>query len=301
MKGSLRASVVTASHDHSPDLKAWFAALASQTASPADYEVLLTNPGYPIDHPSALGEVVAVFPEAQMRTRRIGFGGRASALNDAVAHTTGEVVIFLADDFIGGPEFVAAHLRFHREHPETEAVGIGLAFLPPHYRTPLGTWLEESGRLIGVPIQPDTAEVPERFFFVGNSSVKRELLVRAGPLDERFPAHAWDDFEFSQRLLRAGMRSLLVPDAVVEHHHPLDLPDREQAMRDAGIAARIYLAAYPGEKVLPETATWPEWRHRVRLARAQAQALLAPSKATRQWWWHARLEAAFAKGYRKSG
>jgi GT2 family glycosyltransferase len=297
----MKVSVVTASHDHAPDLVGWFNALAAQTVPKFDYEVVLTNPDYPIDHPRALASVLVRHPEAQIQTRRIGPGGRSAALNDGLAHTTGDVVIFLADDFIPGPEFVATHLRFHEERPEAEAVGVGLAVLPPEYRTPFGTWLEESGRLIGVPIRPDISEIPDHFFFAGNSSVKRELLRRAGQFDERFPAHAWEDFEYGQRLRQAWMRSTLVPDAVVEHHHHLDLADREHTMRDAGMAARIYLANHPDEKVLPETATWPEWRHRVRLARARAQTMLTRNKATRQWWWHARLEAAFAEAYRKGG
>jgi GT2 family glycosyltransferase len=210
-------------------------------------------------------------------------------------------VIFLGDDFIPGSGFVDAHLRFHDDHPEVEAVGVGLAFLTPEYRTPYGTWLEQSGQLVGIPLRREMKHVPDHFFYVGNASVKRELLRRAGPLDERFPAHAWDDFELGQRLRKAGMRSTLVPEAVVEHHHHLEQADREATMQEAGTAARIYQAIHPEDPVAPETANWPVWRHAIRLLRARIQASLLPGRATRQWCWRARLDAAFAKGYRKSG
>jgi hypothetical protein len=223
------------------------------------------------------------------------------ALYEALARSRGSILIFLADDFIPGERFVEAHLDFHALNPEPEAVGIGLGILPPEHRTPFGVWLEESGSLFGVPFRSDVDTVPEHFFYVGNSSLKRELLDRAGPLDERFRGHAWDDFELGQRLIREGMRSRLVAGTLAVHAHALDLPEREEMLRDAGAAARVFESLYPGASPAPKTALWPAWRHWVRVARARVELALAPRDATLVWWWRARLDAAYASGYRQGG
>mgnify|MGYP003581383863 CR=1 FL=1 len=295
-----RVSIVSAVDDHPPDLQVWFEAISSQTLSSDQYEVIVVDATHELDHEAALKEFNAKSTLGRnISWHRIAPGGRACALNHALKLAKGELVIFLGDDNIPSPRFAAAHLDFHKAHPEPEAVGIGPAVLPPQFRNPFSIWLEESGQLFGIPIRADMTEVPKTFFYVSNASVKRELLDKAGRFDERFQNHAWDDHEFDQRLCAAGMEARFVPDARTIHFDRINLAYREHAMRRAGAAAKVYLIDHPARGSWFKTVTSPGWRHWLRVAAARLRLAFKASDDSLIGWWRARLDAAFAAGYRK--
>jgi GT2 family glycosyltransferase len=303
---ALRVSIVTAvnyagssTQERPPDLSPWFRALCNQTLPAESYEVIIADSKHTLDYAAALARFRA---DEEVRARviclRTERGGRALALNRALELAAGDLIIFLGDDFLPPPGFAEAHLRFHEEHPEPEAVGVGTALLPPELRNPFAVWLEESGELFGVPFRADMTEVPEEFFYVANASVKRGLLRRVGRFDERFAHHAWDDFEYGQRLRAAGMRAHLVPGARAAHVHDIDLPDRERSLRDAGAAARIFVTSYPGDYAWLEGIGLPAWRLRLQVASARVRLAATRTERARVVWWRARMNAALADGYR---
>lgn len=299
-----RVSIVTAvnhggaAYERLLDLRAWFQALCDQTLPAESYEVIVVDAAHVVDHQTALTRFRAgAKVSADISYHRIERAGRARALNRALELATGDLTIFLGDDIMPPPGFAEAHLRFHAEHTEAEAVGVGSAIIPPAFRNPFSAWLEESGRLFGVPFRADMTEVPEEFFYVGNASVKRELLERAGRFDERFAHHAWDDFEFGLRLRAAGMRAGFVPDARADHVHDIDLRGRECAVRDAGAAARAYVTDHPESRVWFRTANLPSWLHRLRVTSARVRLAAARTDDALVRWWLARLDAALADGY----
>jgi GT2 family glycosyltransferase len=282
-----------------PDLRPWFRALCNQTLPAESYEVIIADSKHTLDYGAALARFRAE-EEVRVRVicRRTERGGRALALNRALELAAGDLVVFLGDDFLPPPGFAEAHQRFHEEHPEREAVGVGTALLPPEYRNPFSVWLEESGELFGVPFRADITEVPEEFFYVANASVKRGLLERAGRFDERFAHHAWDDFEYGQRLRALGARARLVPGARAAHVHHINLPERERSLRDAGAAARVLVMSHPGDYAWLEGMRLPAWRHRLQVASARARLAATRTERARVVWWRARLNAALAEGYR---
>jgi GT2 family glycosyltransferase len=266
---------------------------------PDRFEVVLVDGYGVVDYERALAAVKHEFPDGPLiQYLRLDTPSRARALNAGLRRCRGRVVVFLGDDFFPPRDFVERHLEFHTHHPETEAVGIGTAPLVPEHRTPFTRWLEESGRLFGIPFRSDgSTEVPEQFFYVANASVKRCFLEQAGGFDERFVAPAWDDFEYGRRLARCGMRSYLVPGASAAHFHPITLAEREGAIHQAGQAARTYVRAVADTSPIPQTATWPRWRHLLRLGKARLRLLALPGDPSQIEYWRARLDAAFAAGY----
>ena len=120
----------------------------------------------------------------------------------------------------------------------------------------------------GVPFSDDMTSVPEKFFYAGNCSVKREFLRAAGPLDEDFRYHAWDDYELGLRLSKLGMKASFLPAgesrARSRHFAGGTLPDhdegrqirecvREEESRRPSILAR----QVPGAAM----ALSPRWPH----------------------------------------
>ena len=297
-----RVSIVTGIHEYRTCERKWLAAARAMTIAADEFEVILVDGSRHPNYEEIFRAFSAGVPDqSNIFYHRIKRGGRAASLNFAIERARADLIIFLADDFIIGPDFVRTHLRFHEQHPEPEAVGIGSAMIPAAIGTPFSSWLERTGRFFSVPFSAEMTEVPENFFYVGNSSVKRELLTRAGSFDERFQEHAWDDFEFGQRLFGAGMRALFIPEACALHEHAIDLAERERSSESAGVAAHIHHLIHNDAR--------QDWRsrlgrshvnHFVRTQAARARMSLLPSRAATEHWWGRRLDAAFARGYRRA-
>jgi len=56
-----------------------------------------------------------------------------------------------------------------------------------------------------------------------NLAIKREIFLRLGGFDRRFPLAAGEDREFCDRCQARGLELVRAPDAVVDHHHALTL------------------------------------------------------------------------------
>jgi len=294
----LRASVVTSIHEYRGCEEAWLESMRTQTACSDEFEVILVNSSKYSEYERFINQL-ANGTGPSISYHRLSPRGRAESLNQALDLAKGEVIIFLTDDFVAPPHFVATHLLFHRNHAESEAVAIGSAIIPAEQSSPFAAWLERSGKFFGVPFTAEMASVPEDFFYVGNASVKRALIDRAGRFNEKFGEHAWDDFEFGQRLLAAGMKATYLADALAVHVHPIALRERERAMRFAGAAAKVYLSIYPGNYEWRDALEASSLYHWFRRANTRARMLFSKSDAAVEDWWTSRLDAAFAKGYRE--
>jgi GT2 family glycosyltransferase len=292
-------SVVTAIDDHVLDPRLLLRALARQTTPSDRFEAILVDPhGLPA-WPPAHAEWLSEGPAVPVRYERIDGQGRARALNRALDLASGELIIFLADDFIPGPEFVASHLCFHAERTDPETVGIGRVSFPPALRAnPFMDWLESRGGVFGVKLDEARPKIPEDFFFVGNASVKRALIDAAGRFDEDFLFHCWDDFEYGLRLGAAGMRAELVAGADTVHEHPLTLRERSLQMRQAGLSAATLERKLPGDGPWPGPADVPVWRWRAAAAKWWCRHGLTRREEYRRRFYDRTLNGAFAAGMR---
>lgn len=297
----IQVSIISAVDDVLDDLAGWFNALNSQTLSNESYEVILVDSSHDTGHQAAFNQ----FREEGWLGHHVGYyrtdpGGRAVALNRGLDLARSDLIVFLGDDCLPPLDFAESHLRFHQLNTAPEAVAVGPALFPPDLRTPFSDWLERTGRLFGVPFDPHTTSVSEDFFYVANASVKRELLDRAGRFDEQFRHHVMDDFELGQRLRSAGMKAEFLPEATVVHLHRIDLTERERAIRLAGTAARVYALAHPEAYRWSNSMNFPAALHQLRNALTYVGMRVRKNDSARIRWWHARLAAAFAEGYRNS-
>src|SRR5262249_53501292 len=142
-------------------------------------------------------------------------------------------------------------------------------------------------------------QVPSDFFYVGNASVKRKFLDRAGRFNESFAHHAGDDFEFGRRLCLAGMKATYVPEAVAQHIDPLKLAERERSMWEAGRATKL-MESLHGDQKLSKTRTSSAIHCWLRIIAARLRLAIERNDAALTTWWDRRLDAAFAEGYRQA-
>src|SRR2546423_10121413 len=124
-----RASIVTALHEFRTCEELWLEAIMKQTLPSEEFEVILVDA---VGHPTYQQLMKQFCSNARhVSYHQIPAHGRARALNHALSIAKSDLIIFLADDFVAGPELVAGHLKFHEENPEPEAVGVGAGPVAP--------------------------------------------------------------------------------------------------------------------------------------------------------------------------
>jgi GT2 family glycosyltransferase len=294
-----KISVVIAADDHPPDLDRFLGALISQTAPPADYEIIIVDAALSDDYGPAYGRALSRKPaELRLHYERIAKGGRAKSCNHALLLARAPIILFLADDSLASPRTVEAHLRFHEQNPENGKVGIGSTILPPEFRTHFSLWLEQSGSLFGIPFSDHMTSVPAEFFYAGNTSVKRDLLLQAGPFDENFRYHVGDDYELGLRLRKLGMHAVFLPDARVEHFHNLSLEERCKAMNRAGQSSRVFERLHPGYHFWHIKCLLPPWCYEFYGRVALLRYRLSLRERHLIPYYRAKLDASFVAGYR---
>src|SRR5262245_59865907 len=101
------------------------ASLLAQEAPGCEYEVIVSdNAGAWEDGVRRAQEQVPGVSVVYVKSVCEGLW-RSRALNAGIEVSSGKIVVLLAGDFTPGAGFVAAHWKFHSDHPPAESVAIG--------------------------------------------------------------------------------------------------------------------------------------------------------------------------------
>jgi len=235
-------TVVIPTRDRKSLLVETLGRLARQTGDP-HFEVVVVDDGSADGSPAAVRELAAREP-LEVRLLEQPPLGPAAARNRALAAARAPVCLFINDDTWPRPDLVERHARFHRDHPEPEAALLGSIVVPPDPPpTPFMEWLAEINFDYEGIIVPDDAGGGR--FFTANVSAKTELVRDEGGFDESFPQAAHEDIDLGLRLEKHGMRLVYDLDAVVEHHHPLDLQSAIEREYDIGRSLAALVKRHP--------------------------------------------------------
>jgi glycosyl transferase family 2 len=250
-------SVIVALNPHEGDLRAILDGYAMQAGMQDHFELIVVDNGTQPGAAALCAEHGLALPGLRVRCVESLTPGRAAANNAGVRASAGELLIFVADDFVPGLTLVRSHVEFHR-YLVRPAVGIGPAYFTAGCRTdPFRRWLEESGRLFGVPFRTAALDWSRDFFYVGNASLTRGLYERVGGFDETFEYDLFDDLEFGMRLRVHDVKTHLLPKALAWHDHAVTLAERMTAMRRSGEAACRYEQRQPGVRPWAAIADLP--------------------------------------------
>ena len=116
----MEASLIIATYNRAEKLRSCLAALSNQTQPATDFEVVVVVDGSTDGTEEMLADLEVPFA---LRVILQPNTGQPAALNRGAAESLGRIAIFLDDDIIVAPEFVAEHLRLHETHDQV--VGIG--------------------------------------------------------------------------------------------------------------------------------------------------------------------------------
>lgn len=227
-----------------------------QTAGSASYEVVLVNDG-------STDETPAVIERARARAT-CAFtvidqpnSGLAKGRNAGIARARGERIVFIDDDVLPLPDFVAEHLRSHDAAPRAIVRGGAINVenfeeLPP----PVWRLKDYSGN----------------FFWTTNVSVPLDAIRAIGGFNETFAEYGWEDIDVGLRLRFAGIRAVFNRRALVYHYKPAPRGEAvERMIRQSRAQARtaVQLAGiHPHWRVYAATGDNPLQRGLHRIARA---------------------------------
>lgn len=291
------ASVIVAVNPHEHDLGAVMEAWAAQRDA-GRYEVLVANNGSRPGLAAAHAAHRWRNPRTPVRLIPVARSGRAAMNNAGVGASSGELVLFVADDLVPTEGVIAAHRAFH-EALVSPAAGVGSAYFPPALRAdPFRRWLEDSGRLYGAPLTRCPAAWPADFFFVGHASMTRETFERIGRFDESFVYDLFDDDDYGRRLRALGLHTHFLPRALAWHDHPVTLDERITAIERLGEASRRYEERCAPPHSWTGLAQAPLHELEARREELRASRPAAGPVTGFEAWWMAELDCAFLRGYR---
>ena len=235
-------SVVIPTHRRPGTLFLVLDALGRQEGPPA-FEVVVVDDGSGDSTADRLPAYRAPYP---LRSFFQQNSGPAQARNRGVAEARGDVIVFLGDDTVPEPGFLAAHARGHAGKAGGSVAVLGYTTWPAGRPvSPFLHHINERGLQFGYALIEDPEAVPFNFFYTSNISVPRRLLQEAGLFDVTFPHAAWEDIELAYRLSKRGMRILYRPEAVARHHHDVTFASFRRRQERSGEAASIFFEKHP--------------------------------------------------------
>ncbi|HVE71766.1 MAG TPA: glycosyltransferase [Thermoanaerobaculia bacterium] len=172
--------------------------------------------------------------------------GPGNARNHGVSLASGKIVVFIGDDTVPEPTFLAEHARVHREADDDPMVAaLGYTGWPSGERvTAFMDYINDYGLQFGYKLIKDGAVVPFNFFYTSNISIDREVLA-AHPFDTTFPSAAWEDIELAYRLDAKGLKIRYNARAVTRHHHPMSVDSFARRQYTVGKSGAIFFEKHP--------------------------------------------------------
>ncbi len=232
-------SIVIPTYNRLTMLQRVLDALQQQVGAP-EFETIVVNDG-------STDETATVIAER----RDISFisqtnSGPGRARNAGVSLARGRFVIFIGDDTVPEPGFLAEHARIHEESGNDPLVAcLGYTGWPDDGRvTAFMDYINDYGLQFGYRLIKDGETVPFNFFYTSNISIDRQLLFDH-PFDTTFPSAAWEDIELAYRLDALGLKIRYNARAITRHYHPMTVDSFARRQYTVGKSGAIFYRKHP--------------------------------------------------------
>lgn len=222
-------SVLIATRNRAQLLVSTLDALCEQEWPGCPFEILVVDNASVDETAEAVAAVAsrAAVPIVYLREER---PGKSHALNTAITHARGELLVLTDDDVLPSPAWLARYATAFAETGADYAVGRIL----PLWETPPPRWM--SPALYGVLAVPDggtrrlelVKRVNEQIMPLGaNMAVRRHVVDRIGGWNPNLgklqgTLRTGEDHEFALKMLEAGFAGVYEPTALVHHRVPAE-------------------------------------------------------------------------------
>jgi glycosyltransferase involved in cell wall biosynthesis len=232
---TVEMSVITATRNRAQVLRRCLDALASQSLPSSRYEVLVADDASTDDTPGVIAEAQRGTRCEIRMFRLMQRSGVAASRNRAIGDARGDIIVFVDDDSLAPPPFLAAHLEAHTAY-STGIVCRGPVIVTHSLDRPFES---RAGIL----------DISTAFFDTDNGSVRKEYLVRAGLFDEEFFPYGWEGLDLGFRLRELGLRRVYRRDAALYHYQPEVSPESLDALltkeEERARTARLFFTKHP--------------------------------------------------------
>lgn len=253
----MRATIQLCTYNRSDLLERVLEACFEQTVAPDTYEVVLVNDGS-IDRTPEVIEAASARASCAFTAITQPNAGLARGRNVGIAASRGERIIFIDDDVLPMPNFVAEHLRGAEGAPDVVVRGAVIE-VESFDRLPPPVW--------------SLRNYSANWFWTSNVSASRRKLEEVGGFDETFSEYGWEDIELGLRLRAARTRAVFNRYAVAFHYKPkssaaIDLDALVRQKRAQARTARVLARKHPSWRVALATGDNPVQRSLHRASRA---------------------------------
>lgn len=204
-------SVIIATHDRVAKLQQCLEALAAQTLSRDQFEVVVCDDGSVEPIAPALDGFSDRLSLTVVRQDR---RGPAAARNEAARHATGSLLAFTDDDCVPEEDWLETLVANFDRHPGHLIGGSIVNLLPDD---PYAT----ATQLITSCVYDYYARHPEsrRLYSTANLAVPRSRFWLLDGFSEQYQRAAGEDYDFCARWTEAGFPNHYAPEATVGHSH----------------------------------------------------------------------------------
>jgi glycosyltransferase involved in cell wall biosynthesis len=232
-------SVVIPTHNRLDMLVRVLDALGAQADAPP-FEIIVIDDGSKDDTAGVMTQRTDIIFRTQKNA------GPGSARNHGVTLASGKIVVFIGDDTVPEPRFLAEHARVHRDANDDPMIAaLGYTGWPHGERvTAFMDYINDYGLQFGYKLIKDGEVVPFNFFYTSNLSLDRGLLL-AHPFDTTFPSAAWEDIELAYRLDAKGLKIRYNARAVTRHYHPVNVDSFARRQYTVGKSGAIFYQKHP--------------------------------------------------------
>ncbi len=213
-------------------------ALRGQTVGPQAFEVIVVIDAGTDDTPDELDR--QSWPFALRHAAAVG-RGPSSARNTGAAMARGCRIVFLDDDIVADPGFLAAHLDAAQQAPGAAVVGQSAPAVTATgwFGKAITDWWTERFRTMAAP----GYRFGHTDVMSGNLSVPRDLFAAIGGFDTTLLCR--EDYELGYRLAQDGVRIVYAPDARGLHHDASTPARNLSRARNEGIADAQIAVKHP--------------------------------------------------------
>ena len=205
------ASVIVPTRNRAEFIERFLPSLADQNVS-EPYEVIVADNGSTDTTAMVVQRMARRWPHIRMISE--AKPGAARARHAGAMAAQSPLLIFVDDDMRAEPDWVAEHLRMHRETPGGVVLGRMLSAPGSHPFERMMAYIYDG------PMSALARRAPGPFdYWSGNVSISRELYFGLGGYSEALAElRCGEDMLFGLRLSAAGVSVRFATEATTHHH-----------------------------------------------------------------------------------